>query len=147
MNNLFCPISDEKVDERNIRSTALLTFLIAVFFVLEPNLIAAAFLAIDFYIRGFIRTRSSVLACSAAGLTHLVPFQSKMINKAPKLFAARIGLVFTVLSFISLLSGWPFTSQIIMGILVLFSFLEWAAGFCMGCYVYTIFVVPFFKKD
>jgi hypothetical protein len=147
MSSLICPVSNEKVDEKAVRGTALLSFIIAVLFTVKPNLYAAGFLAIDFYSRGFGMKNTSILACSGAGLTQFVPFQSKEINKGPKIFAARVGFLFSIVSFILLLSQFVLASQIVMGVLTLFAFLEWSVGFCMGCYVYTYAVLPFYKRN
>lgn len=146
MSSLICPVSNEKVDEKAVRGAALLSFIIAILFTIKPNLYAAGFLAIDFYSRAFGMKNTSILACSGAGLTQFVPFRSKQIDKAPKIFAARIGFLFSVSAFLLMLPHYILAAQIVMGILTLFAFLEWSIGFCMGCYVYTYVVLPFFGK-
>lgn len=147
MNNILCPISNEKIDEKVVRSIALLTFLVALSFVAMPNFIAVIFLAFDFYSRSFGLQKMSLLFYSGSGIRHIMPFRSKIIDKAQKIFAARVGFLFSAITFILLIGNMVIASQIIMGILLIFSFLEWAVGFCMGCYVYTYFVLPHFKAQ
>lgn len=144
--SLICPVSNERIDEKAVRGTALLSFIIALLFTVKPNLYAAGFLAIDFYSRAFGMKNTSILACSGAGLTQFVPFRSKEIDKAPKIFAARIGFLFSITAFLLMLPHYNLAAQIVMGVLTLFSFLEWSVGFCMGCYVYSYAVLPFFGK-
>jgi hypothetical protein len=146
MNNILCPISDEKVNEKIVRFTALLTFLIATVFIFKPNLLLVLFLAFDFYSRGFGIGRTSVLALTGSGLKDYIPFRSKIIDKAPKTFAARIGFLLSVLAFTLLLSNAVLAAQIMIVVLAFFAFLEWALGFCMGCYIYSWIVLPFFNK-
>ncbi len=146
MSNIFCPISDERVDERGVRATALLTFVIALLFIIEPNIFAAAFLSFDFYARGFGMPQVSLLACSGHGLTRYFPFRSRIIDKAPKIFAARVGLVFSLIASLLLMADLELAAQIVIGILALFSLLEWSISFCLGCYVYSWVVLPLFKE-
>jgi hypothetical protein len=146
MNTIICPISDQKVNEKVVRFIALITFAIALVFIYTPNILLVAFLVIDFYSRGFGTSSISILAISASGLKDYIPFPSKVIDKAPKIFAARIGFVLSLLAGILLLSNAVFSSQITIAVLAFFAFLEWAAGFCMGCYVYSWIIFPYFGK-
>ncbi len=146
MNTIICPISDEKINEKVARFIALITFLIALVFIYMPNILLVAFLVFDFYSRGFGRSRFSILAISASGLKDYIPFRSKVIDKAPKIFAARIGFILSLLAALLLLSNAVLASQITIVVLAIFAFLEWAAGFCMGCYIYSWIILPYFGK-
>jgi len=146
MNAIICPISDEKVNEKVVRFTAFLTFLIALVFVFRPNVLFVIFLAFDFFSRGFGIGQISILALTGSGLKDYIPFRSKIIDKAPKIFAARIGFVLSILSIVLLLSNAILASQITIAVLALFAFLEWAMGFCMGCYIYSWIILPYFSK-
>lgn len=146
MNTLLCPVSDEKVNEKIVRFTALITFLIALGFIYKPNILLVAFLAFDFYARGFGISSFSILALTGSGLKNYIPFRSKIIDKAPKIFAARIGFILSLLAIVLLLSNAVLASQITIVILAFFAFLEWAAGFCMGCYIYSWIILPYFNK-
>ncbi|HEY3389225.1 MAG TPA: DUF4395 domain-containing protein [Prolixibacteraceae bacterium] len=146
MNTIICPVSIEKVDEKLVRFTALLTFLIALIFIYMPNPLLAAFLVYDFLSRGIGINRASILSLTGRGLKDYIPFRSKIIDKAPKIFAARIGLVLSLLATILLLANAVFASQLVMVVLAFFAFLEWTSGFCMGCYIYSWIVFPYFNK-
>ena len=146
MNTLLCPISDEKVNEKIVRFTALLAFLISLVFIYKPYILLVAFLAFDFYSRGFGLSNRSILAMTGSGIKNYLPFRSKIIDKAPKIFAARIGFLLSLLSVALLLSDAVIASQITIVVLAFFAFLEWFAGFCMGCYIYSWIILPYFRK-
>ena len=146
MNNILCPVSAEKVNEKIVRFTALLTFLIALGFIYKPNILLIVFLAFDFYSRGFGISHISILAITSFGLKDYIPFRSRIINKAPKIFAARIGFILSLLALMLLSTNLALASQITMVVLVFFAFLEWCVGFCMGCYIYNWIILPYFNK-
>jgi len=146
MNHILCPVSDEKVNEKIVRFIAFLTFLIALFFVYQPSIIIGAFLTFDFYSRGFGISRFSILSLAGFRLKNFIPFRSKTIDKAPKIFAARIGFILSLLALILLLSGAILSSQITIVVLAFFAFLEWSAGLCAGCYFYSWIILPYFSK-
>jgi hypothetical protein len=146
MNNILCPVSTEKIDKKTVRSIALLTFLVTLSVVIKPNYIAVAFLGFDFYSRSFGLQKMSLLFYSGSKITGIMPFKSEIIDKAQKIFAARVGFLFSALAFTFLMINMILAAQITMGILLLCTFLEWAKDLCIGCYVYTYFVLPFFKE-
>jgi hypothetical protein len=59
-----------------------------------------------------------------------------MINAGPKIFAARIGLIFSALIVLTYLLNAKILAFIIAGILGLFSFLEAFFGLCVACEIY-----------
>ena len=146
MNTIICPVSNEKVNEKIVRFIALLSFLIALVFIFKPDILLVAFLVIDFYSRGFGLSNFSILAFTATVLKDYIPFRSKVIDKAPKIFAARIGFILSFLAFVLLLSDAVLASQITIVVLAFFALLEWSVGFCMGCYIYSWIIFPYFGK-
>jgi len=57
-----------------------------------------AVLAVDFMIRAFIKPKYSPLATLARGTVSGLNLPRKMVDNAPKVFAARIGVIFSVTS-------------------------------------------------
>ena len=141
--DIICPISSVKLNENNVRFTAFLVFLIIVFFLIKMNIILPMILVIDFYIRAFTKMKYSLLSKIGSKIITRNPI---LIDKAPKVFAARVGLVLTSLIIIFYLAGMTNVVIIIGLILVLFSFLEFALNFCAGCWVYTYFIYPLVRK-
>jgi hypothetical protein len=69
-----------------------------------------------------------------------------LIDKGPKVFAARIGIVFTAIIVISILANAPVLAIIFASVLALFAFLEAAFGFCVACVIYP-YVFHLFNKE
>ena len=146
MKNIVCPISTERISEHTPRITALFVIILLLLYVITQHWIIPTFLVIDFYTRGFGNGKHSALGILASRITEMLPNKGKAIPKAPKIFAARLGFVFTsaivALHFIGL--GSITTSISFM--LILFAALECVANFCVGCWAYTLFVQPFYRN-
>jgi hypothetical protein len=72
--------------------------------------------------------------------------QAVLIDKAPKVFAARIGLILTSITTLGALLHFTLLAYISGSVLVLFAFLECGLNFCMGCWLYTFVVYPLVRK-
>lgn len=141
-NHLICPVSPERVDENRVRVTALGVILIMGLFFITGNAIFPALLSLDFFLRAFTRLPYSPLSWLAHLFVEQVGTQPVWIDKAPKIFAARIGLLLTFITSVSALLGWSMFAYIAGSTLVLFAFLECGLNFCAGCWVYTYVVYP-----
>ena len=60
----------------------------------------------------------------------------KTVNAGPKLFAARIGIVFSAAVVILHLIGLPFSAFTVAGVFAFCAFLEAAFSFCVACRIY-----------
>ncbi|MDD3080140.1 MAG: DUF4395 domain-containing protein [Paludibacter sp.] len=134
--NIFCPISNKKTDENVARLTAFFTVGLLIVFVVTQNVVPAIFLLADFILRGAGLALYSPLAFLSRSLLKILKFEKKTINAGPKIFAARIGVVFS--AGIMLFSSIGFL-DVALGITVVFgicAFLEAVFGFCVACQVY-----------
>jgi hypothetical protein len=143
--DLSCPISGEQRDNNTVRFVAGFTLIIAVVALFIANLVGTlpaaviiGLLAIDFIIRAFIKPKYSPLATLARGTTSALKLKKVMVDSAPKVFAARIGVLFTVVSTILFLLGLALAGSIVLGILIICAFLESVLNFCLGCWVYAL---------
>lgn len=59
--------------------------------------------------------------------------RTKMVPGPPKRFAQTIGLVFSGCAFVLSAAGFGLAAQIVVGLLVVAAFLEFAFGLCLGC--------------
>lgn len=144
---LICPVSPERVDENRVRVTALgVVFMMGAYFVTEIALFPAL-LVVDFFIRAFTKLSYSPLSYLAHLFVKLIGTQAVLIDKAPKMFAARIGFIITTITTLGALLHFPLLAYISGSVLVLFAFLECGLNFCMGCWLYTIVVYPLVKKN
>lgn len=139
---LICPVSPERLDENRVRVTALgVVFIMGAFFV-TGNALFPALLFVDFSIRAFTKLPYSPLSWLAHQFVKAIGTKPVLIDKAPKIFAARIGLLFTFFTTLASLFGFSLLAYILGTTLVLFAFLECGLNFCMGCWVYTFVVFP-----
>ena len=140
-----CPISGESRNERVARIVAA--------FVVVIVLVAAGLgspwgalilfaLAADFVVRGFGDARRSPLATLARGVANTLRIAPKPVDAAPKKFAARIGIVFSVLSGLLFFAGLPVPALVVSGVFVVCATLEAALGYCVGCKVYALLPRP-----
>lgn len=146
MKSLFCPISTERVNEQVTRLTALLVvFTVIVAFAFD-SLTVMAFLAADFYGRAFTKMKFSPLSYVSFWLNNQLNLRAKPIDKAPKIFAARMGLTMTVVFALLHVVQLTTASAVVAGVLIFFAGLEFALAFCAGCTIYTFLVLPFYKN-
>jgi hypothetical protein len=144
---MICPVSPERVDENRVRVTALSVVIIMGVYFMTGNTIFPAFLVIDFYIRAFTKLKYSPLSWLSHLFVKSFGTQPVWIPKAPKIFAARIGLLLTMLTTISAMLGLSMVAYVTGATLVIFAFLECGVNFCAGCWIYTYVVYPLVRKD
>lgn len=145
MKQLICPISNEMVNERLSRLNAFFTILLVTAGFVFNSAIFPLFLLADFFIRAFTNAKISPVSFASAGLVRLLHLSKKPIDKAPKIFAARLGFIMTLVIATALLLQFYIASMAVAGILVFFATLEFVFGICVGCIIYTYFVLPLYK--
>ncbi|MDR2108766.1 MAG: DUF4395 domain-containing protein [Coriobacteriales bacterium] len=143
--SLACPISGNQRDNNVARVVAGFSLLIAAVVVLIAQFasvgvaaLISGLLTIDFAIRAFFKPKYSPLATVGRALTSGLGLKPKMVDGAPKIFAARIGFLFTISSTLLFALGQAPAASVVLGILVVCAFLESAFSFCLGCWVYSI---------
>jgi len=146
MKNLFCPISDERINEQVPRITALYVIVAVVAAYALNSLLIMTFVSADFFIRAFTTMKFSPLSCLAYWTTRLLKLSEKKIDKAPKIFAARMGFVMSLIFTVLFLLNLSTVSIIVAAALVFFAGLEFVFAFCAGCTIYTYLVLPFYRN-
>ena len=132
----FCPVSDKQINERVARINAAFTVLLLLVFLITRNMVPVMFLAVDFLIRATDYSKYSLVAISSRGIVKYLSINSLLINAGPKLFAARIGFLLSLLIIAAfLLKAFTLASSL-TAILILFSFLESVFGLCVACEIY-----------
>jgi hypothetical protein len=146
MKQLICPISNEYVNERVTRINALLAILLTVAAFLFNSVIFLIFLTADFYTRAFTNARYSPISYLSYRMVNALNLNKKETDKAPKIFAARMGFIMSLAITLLFLLQLNTASFAVGGILIFFASLEFALAICMGCIIYTYLVLPFFKQ-
>lgn len=132
----ICPISEKTIDERVARSNAVFTVLAIVGFAITLNVFLILFLLVDFFLRSIRYLKFSLIGVASRNIVKYLPSNNHFINAGPKIFAARIGLIFSFLILLSLLFGSHVLVYSLSFILGVFSFLEAAFGICVACEIY-----------
>jgi hypothetical protein len=146
MKNLVCPISDQRVNEQVTRINALLTVIVVVLAFVLNSAWLLAFLMADFFIRAFTEMKFSPISYTSHSVRSALSLSVKMIDKAPKIFAARMGFLMSTAIAILFLLNLTTAAVVVASILIFFATLEFAFGICVGCLMYTYLVLPFYKK-
>jgi hypothetical protein len=138
---LECPVDFVSVNENKIRLTALSVFFLGISYLIFSTKWIMIFLVVDFFLRSFNLGKYSLLHIISDVEVKIFSIKNKPTDIAPKRFAARIGLFFTIVIYLLNIFNEINASKYFCAILVLFAFLESFIGFCAGCLVYT-----FYKK-
>lgn len=146
-NNTFCPISYKKIDEHVARLNGFFTVILLSVYVLTGSLLPLLVLAYDFLVRSIEKPQYSLLAILSKRLLALIPLKPLLINAGPKIFAARIGLLFTVFILFFQIIGAPVAALVFTAIFGLCAFLEAAIGFCVACKLYPFFYKLIYQTD
>ncbi len=146
MKNLVCPISDQRVNEQVTRLNAMFTIAIVVLAFVFNSVLFVIFMMADFFIRAFTEIKYSPVSYVSHYLSNTLNLPVKLIDKAPKIFAARLGFLMTTVIVGLFILNLGMASLIIAGILIFFATLEFLFAICVGCMIYTYLVLPFYKK-
>jgi hypothetical protein len=146
LNNLICPVSTERVDENRVRVTAFQVVMLMGAFLFTGNLLFSAVLAVDFFIRAFTRLQFSPLSFVGNLFVRIMGMQPVWIDKAPKVFAARVGFLLAAVTALAGVMEMQLFAVVTGTTLVVFAFLECGLNFCAGCWVYTYIVYPMVRK-
>lgn len=144
--NLICPISNEKIDSYISQLTIFLSVILASIFMitLKPQFLYVA--ALDYCIRAFSNGNYSPLRFIAIMISKILKWKPKMIDKAPKVFASRLGFLCLFASSILITINSPIAS-VSIALMATSLFLLDALGIvCVGCLIYHHIVYPIYQK-
>ena len=134
-----CPVNFVVTNENKVRLNALWVLVLSVVYLFTNWLIIPVFLSVDFYFRGFGKGKLSLISLLSETTIKALNIPHKPIDQAPKIFAAKIGFLFSIVAAITQLIGFSTIAFIAIAIMSFFAFLESAFKLCAGCYVYTFY--------
>jgi hypothetical protein len=137
-NDISCPVDHVPISENRVRITAFLVFLAALTFLFSGYWPVALLLALDFFLRSFGYGAYSPFFVFSGWLGKRIIISVKLVDRAPKVFAARLGFVFSDCLLIAAACGVKPMAYGLVALLLIFSFLESVFGFCAGCVVYSV---------
>ncbi|MEO7966938.1 MAG: DUF4395 domain-containing protein [Gemmatimonadaceae bacterium] len=144
LRELVCPVSAERVDQRVVRIVAGEVALLTIIYLASGWLLIPMLLSVDFAIRGFGSGAASPLRAGAAAVARWTGAPI-LIDRAPKIFAARVGLLFSV-AIVALGATFAIAASIVASVLLVFALLESLLNICAGCLVYSYVVLPLTAK-
>ncbi|MFT3738250.1 MAG: DUF4395 domain-containing protein [Breznakibacter sp.] len=147
MKSIVCPISSERVPSALPRITAFYVVAVLLAAIITGSYLLIVLLSVDFYLRGFNLENYSPLTFLSKKTSGLLDATGRPIDKAPKLFAARLGFVFTLAIVSAGFSGLSNFALILSIGLMGFALLEGVFGLCVGCVIYSWLVLPFVKAN
>ena len=133
-----CPISFNQINEKAARINGALTVISLLVFIFTPFKLIIILLVLDFLIRGFFKPEYSFFSKKSKFILKLFKSEPKMTNAGPKLFAAKLGFVFSVIVAALHFLNLPLISNCIAAFFAFFAFLEAAFGLCIACKVYPL---------
>ncbi len=132
----LCPVTNKRIDEHVARITGFFNILLLIIAAITLSIIPVVFLAADFFLRSTDFSRYSLVGISSGYIVRYLGLDANYINAGPKIFAARLGLILSILIILSFLLKFYLLAVAISGILGLFAFLETALGICVACELY-----------
>ena len=117
-NTLDCPVDFVTINENKARLVAFWVMLLAIAYVLTYNWLIVVFLLIDFLLRAFNLNSYSLLGIISGAAIKLLKINHKPVDRAPKRFAAGVGLVFSTAILIAQLSGISIAAIALTAILI-----------------------------
>ena len=142
----LCPVSDKKINENVARINGGFTALLLIVAVSFHSVFPVIFLATDFFLRASQYSGYSLIAISSKNIVRYLGINENIINAGPKIFAARIGFIFSILIIISFILNSSLLIAVFSSTLILFSVLESVFGYCVACEIYP-FVYQLFYND
>ena len=143
--NLVCPVSAERGRQDAVRLTAFFVALLAIAYLVTRVVWIPVFLLADFLARAAGRRSWSVLGRLARAIATRSGRASVAIDLAPKQFAARVGVLFT-LGMTATHAAVPLAALALGGVLTAFALLESVGNVCAGCLVYSYVMMPLVRR-
>jgi len=145
MKNLVCPISTETIDSNVSRLTVFFNVILMAIFLVTLNPAFIIVVTLDYFIRAAIHVKYSPIRLIALWGIGLLRLKKKPIGLAQKVFASRLGFLVALTSTVLILSGYPFASMAMAGLLMALSIMDSVFNFCVGCRIYSYVVIPYYK--
>ncbi len=141
MIKVICPISDQRVDRNVVRTNGLITTACLIAYVLTGSPWLIVPVGLDYVLRASMTAPPSPMTHLARGVARLLRLPHRAMDKAPKVFASRIGVLFALSAAITHFVA-PDVALWLASTLAVFTTLESVFDFCVGCVVYTYIALP-----
>jgi len=134
-----CPVTDKRINDKVARLNAMSTVVLVILFIFFHIWETLVILVIDFIIRGLFDSRYSPICQINKWVSGKLNMKGRMINAGPKIFAAQVGMVLSIVSLAFFIRDCNTICIVFALILGIFSFLESVFGYCVACKLYPLF--------
>ena len=141
LTELVCPVSNVRIDGNVVRTNGLIMTLCLVGYVVTRSPFVIVPVALDYALRARLNGPTSPMTHVATAVARWLRLPRLEIDKAPKVFASRVGTCFAMGAAVTHFAA-PAAAPWLAGILAVFTTLESVFNVCVGCVVYTYIVVP-----
>ena len=134
----YCPIGSASIDQTIVRGVAFLVLCSISLFLACGFDFILVYLVFDFFMRGFVSRNLSLFVILVGSYTRFFSCRTEAVNAAPKVFAARIGFIMSLLILLCNVSELQYLVYVLGGFLLLASALESFFSICLGCHIYAL---------
>ncbi len=96
MKALICPVSTQQINRNVVRITGFMMATMIALYAITGNIYFIIAITIDYFIRAFTSLKYSPFSWLAGQITRLFKLKEIQIDKAPKIFASRVGFLFAL---------------------------------------------------
>ena len=133
-----CPVSLRQIDANIARINSFFITIGVIAFIFTSMAIFPILLAIDFFIRLFLKPKYSYIIFLSKVVKRFFHIDTKMTDQAPKRLAAFFGLFFTICISLASILEYKDISFGFSYILLFCSSLELFFNYCLGCQIYYL---------
>ncbi len=144
--NIICPISSEKVDSHVSRLTVFINAVLMIVFMITLSPTPLFIVTLDYGIRALGYNQYSPICLVSSILVKMFGWKAKMVDKAPKVFASRLGFICAFLGSVFITLNLPVAAVVIIALFTVLAVLDSVFDYCVGCMIYHHFVFPYFKE-
>lgn len=146
LTNIICPISPEKVDSHVSRLTVFINAALMIYFLVSLQPVPLFLVTIDYGIRAYGYNQYSPLCFISNLIVKFIGLKAKMVAKAPKIFASRLGFICALMGSVLIIYNLPIPSLLVVGFFTVLALLDSVFNFCVDCLIYNYLVFPFFEN-
>ncbi len=144
--NVVCPVSNVKIDANLGRFSVFFNVVLMLSWIATRNPIFLGIVILDYAIRSIDKIEYSPTKILAKFLNRFIKIPPKITDIAPKIFSYRLGLFASTMALIFHITGLSFPSLMASSVLVSLMALDSFFGICVGCYIYSFLVLPYYKQ-
>ncbi len=144
LGKLVCPISNVRIDRNVVRVNGFITTLLLLLYVYTRSPWFVVPIGLDYVLRAQMDGPASPMARLAQLMARALGVPYRALDKAPKVFASRIGACFAMGAATAHFAA-PAVAPWVAGTLAVFTMLESVFDLCVGCVVYTYVALPLYR--